>query len=128
MEFIDFPASGCLVEAVDILGDDSVQLAHFLQAGQHPVGRVGLGVGEEHLIVVEAVKLLGVFAVKAVAQNGFRRIIILLVVQPVHTAEIRNAALGGDAGAAKKDDVIIFFDDLDKAIGFFRHISFLSYF
>ena len=40
------------------------------------------------------------------AQNGLRRIFILLIVQPIYASEIRDAALRGDAGTAEKDDVV----------------------
>ena len=34
----------------------------------------------------------------------------LLVVQTVHAAEVGDAALGGDAGAAEEDDLLGFID------------------
>ena len=41
---------------------------------------------------------------KAVAEDCFRRIIVGLVIQTVHTAEVRNIAFGAYACTAEKDD------------------------
>ena len=105
VEFVDILAAGGLVQAVNVLGNDGVQPARFLQAGQHPMGRVGAGIGKKHFIVVETVELLRFFAVKAVAQYGFRREVILLIIQPIHAAKVGDSALRGDPCAAEKYDV-----------------------
>ena len=70
------------------------------------MGRVGLGVQIEHLVAVKAEKFLRVSLVEAVAEDGLRRVIVLLAVEPVRAAEIRDAALRADPRAAEKDNVI----------------------
>ena len=70
------------------------------------MGGVGLGVQRQHLGAVEVVELLRVRLVKRVAEHRLRRIPELLVVQAVHAAEVRDAGLGGHAGAAEKHDVV----------------------
>ena len=101
-----------LVQAVDVLGDDRFQLALFFQPGQPQVGRVGLCALYNQLIPVKTVKLLGVLLPERVAQNLLGRVIVFLVVQPVHTAEIRDTALGGNARPAKENNVAALGNDL----------------
>lgn len=50
--------------------------------------------------------------VKAVTQYGLRRIVVLLMVQTVHAAEVRNPTFGGDTGTAEKYNVIVGINDL----------------
>ena len=45
------------------------------------------------------------------AQNGFRRIIILLVIKSVRTSKIRNPAFCRDTGPAKKYNIIASIDE-----------------
>ena len=47
------------MEAVDVLGDDGLQLSLPLELGQTEVGRIGLCAPDNELIAVEAVELLG---------------------------------------------------------------------
>ena len=47
--------------------------------------------------------------IKRMTQDRFRWIIILLIVKSIHAPEIRDAALGGHTGSAKKYDIIGFF-------------------
>ena len=97
-------APGLLVEAVDVLGDHRLQLPRRLPLRQLPVGGVGLGVQEEHFVPVEAEELLRVPLKEGVAQDGLRRVGVLLVVEPPGAPEVRNAGLRADAGAAEEDD------------------------
>ncbi len=90
------------METVDVLGDDRFQLALSLQLGQTQVRRVGLCSLDNKLIPVEAVELLGALFPERVAQNLLGRVIVFLMVEPVHTAEVRDAALGGHARTAEK--------------------------
>ena len=94
------------MEAVDVLGDDGLQLPLPLPFRQLAVGGVGLGVQGQHFGPVEVVEFLGVCLVKCVAEHGLRRVFEFLVIQAVHTAEVRDAGLGGHAGAAEKHDVV----------------------
>ena len=45
---------------------------------------------------------------EVVAEDGFRRIIELLVIKSVHTPEIGNAGLGRHARAAEENNVVTF--------------------
>ena len=55
------------------------------------------------------VVLLRVRHEEGMAQDRLGRIVILLVIQAVHAAKIRDAALGRHTGSAKKYDIIRFF-------------------
>ena len=95
-----------LMQAVDVLGDDGLQLPLPLPFRQLAVGGVGLGVQGQHFGPVEVVEFLGVRLVKCVAEHCLRRVFEFLVIQAVHTAEVRDAGFGGHAGAAEKHDVV----------------------
>ena len=100
-------AAGLLVQSVDVLRDDRPQLSLPLQLRQTPVGRVRLHARRsDQLGVIKAIKLLRVALKKAGRQNRLRRVFVLLVVKPVHTAEIRYPAFRRDARAAEKDNVV----------------------
>ena len=92
------------MQAVDVLGHNGAQLSRRLQLGQLFVGGVGLGLQAEHLVPVKAVEFLRPGVEKGAAEDLLRRVVVLLVVQPVHTAEIGDAALGGHPRPAEKDD------------------------
>ena len=66
----------------------------------------------DKLSAVEPIILLRVARKKAVAQNGLRRIVPLLIVQAVYASEIRDPAFRADAGTAEKDNVVAIADDL----------------
>ena len=86
-----------------------------LQLCQPQVGSVGLCPLHNELIPVEPVELLGVLLPEGMAQDGLGRVIVLLVVQAVHAAEIGDAAFGGDPRAAKKDDAVALGNDFSSA-------------
>ena len=65
----DVPASGLLVQTVDVLRDDGGQMALLLQPGKHAVRDVRLKAEREHFFAVEPVKILRVFQKKAVADD-----------------------------------------------------------
>ena len=65
---------------------------------------IGLGIQGEHFGPVKTVKFLGMGQKKAVAEDRFRRRIILLMIQPVHAAKVGNAAFRGDARAPKENN------------------------
>ena len=108
MKFQNRFASGGLVKAVDILGDNGFQFAPGFQFCQLMMGRIGFCVQEQHFIAVKTVKFAGIATVKRVAQNGFRGIIILLVIKSIHTAELRNAAFRGYSRTAEKNYIAVF--------------------
>lgn len=80
VQFEDVFAAGLLMEAVDILRDDSFQLAGLFQFGQFPMGGVGLRIQAEHLVAVKPVKLFRLADVKRMAQDRFRRVLIFLII------------------------------------------------
>ena len=121
MELVDVDAARRLVEPIDVLGHHGLELARLLQLRQLQMGSIGLGVGKEHLVVVEAVELLRILLEEGVAQNGLRGILVLLVVQAVHAAEIRDAALGGHARPAEKDDILTLVDPFLELFQFLIH-------
>ena len=102
----NIPAARLLVQAVDVLRHDRAQLALSLPAGERLVRGVRLHIRRKQLFPVKAVEIVGVRIEEVVAEDGFRRIIELLVIKSVHAPEIGNAGLGRHACAAKKDDVV----------------------
>ena len=55
VQFQNPPASGLLVQTVNILRDDRRQFPRPLQFGELSVGGIGLHVGNQHLVMVETV-------------------------------------------------------------------------
>ena len=100
------PASRHLVEAVNVLGNDRLKLPPLLQPGQGLVGLVWDSIGKQHPVLIKSVEFLRIPHIKAMAYDGLRRVLILLVIEPVHTAEIRNPAFRGYSGSAKEHNVI----------------------
>ena len=80
MELIHHLAARHLVQPVDILGNHRLELARPLQLGQLLVGGVGLGVQAEHLVPVKPVEIPGVSHKIGMAENGLRRLVVLLAV------------------------------------------------
>ena len=116
MQLVHGLAACGLVQPVDVLGDHRFQFALALQLCQPQVGGVGLCALHDELIAVKAVELLRVFLPEGVAQDRFRGVGVLLVVKPVHTAEVRDAALGGDARPAKEHDAAAFCKDVFQCL------------
>ena len=106
MELQHLMAPGHLVQSVDVLGDDSLQLPIPFPLGQLHMGGIGPGLRSNELLSIEIKKLLLVALIKRMAQYGLRRIPELLVVQAVHTAEVRDTGLRGHPCPTEKYDVI----------------------
>ena len=87
-------APGRLMQPVDILRDDGLQLPLALQPGKAQMRTVGLGAVHDELVPMEFIVFFRMRHEKRVAQDRLGRIVILLVIEAVHTAKIRNAALG----------------------------------
>ena len=104
MQLVHGLAARGLMQPVNVLGDHGLQLALLFQLCQTQVCGVGLGSLYNELIAVKPVELFRVPFPEGVAENGLRRVVVFLVIQPIHTAEIRDAALGGHSRPAKKDD------------------------
>ena len=114
-----------LVQPINVLGDDGSQLALLFQLGQPQMRGVGPGTGHDQLFAVKIIKFFGFFLKKGMAQNFLRRVFVLLVIQPVHAAKIRNAAFGRNACSAEKHDIAAFLDQLFQLLLFIFHGGFL---
>ena len=78
--------------------------------------RIGFRFRKQHLIFIKPVKLFRISPVKAVADDGFRRIIILLIVKTVYTAKIRNSTFCGNSRTTEKYYIITLTDPLFQQI------------
>ena len=115
--------AGGLVEAIDVLRHHGSELAFALELGELEVSLVRLGVKRDHLRAIELVELCRVGLVEVVGEHRLGRISELLVIQAIHAAEIRNAACGGDAGAAKEHDALGTLDAPRELLGRLDGIS-----
>ena len=97
-------AARSLMKAVDVLGDDGGEFTGFFKLGEEEMCRVGLCLQGEHLVAVEAIEFLRVLAEKGGGQDGFRGIVVLLIVQAVHAAEVGDAGFGAHPRAAEEQD------------------------
>ena len=102
MQFVHHLAARRLVQTVDVLGHHGLALALALQFGQPQMGGIRLGPVDDELLAVEVKKLRGVGLVEGVGEHRLGRVLEFLVVQPVHRAEIGDAALGRNARPAEK--------------------------
>ena len=73
-------AACLLVQTIDVLCNNSGQLASLLQLRQLFMRGIGLGIQIQHFIAVELEKLLRTPFVERMAEDGFRRILIGLMV------------------------------------------------
>ena len=121
MELDHLFASRLLVQPVDILGQHGLELPLRLQLRQGQVAVVWLCLRIEHLFLIKAIEFLRPADKIAVADDLLRGLGILLIVQTVHAAEIRDAGLRGNAGAAEKDDASAFADPLLQGLDRFGH-------
>ena len=94
------------MQPVDVLGHHCQQFSGLFQLRQLFVRRIGLCRETDHLVPVKPVKILGMPFKISMAEDGLRRHVILLVIQPILAAEVRDAAFCGNACAAKKDDPV----------------------
>ena len=102
----------------DELTKVAVSHSHTLQV----MGGVRLSFWEEHLIPVKTEEFFRMGAVKAVTQYGLRRIVVLLMVQTVHTSKVWNPTFGRDTGTAKKYNVIVSINDFLQFLNLFLQI------
>ena len=116
-----FAASG-LVKPVDVLRYDCFELAWFFQLSKLYVRRVRFYPRNKDFFTVKTVEFPRIWVQESVAQNFFRRIIPLLVVKPVHAAEIWNTALRWNSCSSEENDVRAFIYIILKSVRlFFRN-------
>ncbi len=84
--------AGFLVEAVYVLRNNGQKPAFPFKFRKLYMRGVRLCVEVEHFVAVKVKKALSVFFKKAVAEHYFRRVIVLLVVKPVHAPKVGDAA------------------------------------
>ena len=113
------------MQPVDILRDDGLQLPLALQLGKAQMRTVGLGAVHNELVPMEFIVFFRMRHEKRVAQDRLGRIVILLVIEAVHTAKIRNAALGRDTGAAEKHDPVTAVDPLFELLNVIHELRLL---
>ena len=94
--------AGHLVQPVYILCHNCRKPPGGLQLGQLTVGGVGAGGQADHFLPVEIKEFRRMADKKAMAQDGFGRIVKLLMVKPIDRTKIGDARLGADTGAAEK--------------------------
>ena len=113
VEFVHFFTASELVQAVDVLRDDGTELAFALQLSEFEMHSAWAVVWCDHFCAIEVEEFFGVGIKKAAAEHGLRVVLeALLMIEPILAAKIRDAAFGGDAGAAEEDDCVGIVDDL----------------
>ena len=102
------------MKSVNILGNDCLQLALLLPLCQLPVCRIGLGRETKHLILIKTEELFRLLPVKGMTQNGFRRVIILLMIQSIHTPEVWDSTLRRHSCSTEKYNIITVINHLTQ--------------
>ena len=102
VELVYLFAARRLMKSVDILRDNGAELSLLFPFRKLEMRGIRLCAETVHLRAIEAVKLLRFLLEKCVAEYGLGRVIPLLTVQAVNTAEVGYAALGGNSGSAEK--------------------------
>ena len=112
MQLHHLTASRLLMQAVDILRDHRLQLSGLLQLCELPMRRVRLRVQRQHLILIEAVKLLRLPHKEGVTDNRLRRILILHMIKAILAPEVRNPAFGRNTRPSEENNIIASIYDL----------------
>ena len=94
MEFVYRFAACCLMKPINILSHNSSKFAFLFHFCQFQMSDIWLGVQTDHLIAVKVIERFCISHKKRMAENGFRWIIIFLMIQTIYTAKIRDAAFG----------------------------------
>ena len=81
-----------LMQAVNVLRDHCLHMAFSFQLRQPDVCSIRLRICKDHLILIEFKKLFRMASIVAVADNLLRRILVFLIIQSIHTSEIRDTA------------------------------------
>ena len=108
VHFIDFPASGFLMEPVDVLCDHAGKLPCFFHLGELDMSDIRFDLPAVHFLSVVFEEDFRLIVEAAVAQKILRRVLVelyvVLVIKSVFASEIRNAALCGHTCATEKDN------------------------
>ena len=124
MELIDPAASCFLVQAVNILGNYSQELPLLLPLCQLLVRDIGLEAQGQYLLPVKPKKVGWIGTVKAVTDDGLRRVLKFLMVQAIHTAKVGNPGLRADASPSKEHDAVTLLHPLAQSFQCV-HLAFL---
>ena len=111
--------AGFLMQSVDILGNYSLEFSFFLKLRKLDVRDIRFYAIKKDLFSVKTIKLFRIFHKKRVTDDFLGRIIILLIIQSVNTAEVRDTALGRHTGSTKEYYVVAAFNHLQKFLKFF---------
>ena len=120
----DSPATGQLLQAVDILGNRGAQASELLQARERMMGRVGQRPAEALPAepgtrpVALARRVAGD---EVTVLHGF---LVLPCTVPI--AVIRNPRGGADAGAGQHEDTLVIVDELLEAIIHVRSLTIID--
>ena len=106
MDLLHIFTSGLLMKAVNILGDNAIQLPILLHLRQFQVSRIRLHIPDIK-ILAEVIKEHLRLPVKAlITEQIFRavpgKLLIRLAVQPILAPEVRNPTLRRNSGSAKE--------------------------
>ena len=123
MKLQHISASCRLVKSVNVLCDHSLQLPLLLPLCKLPVCLVRscCSSRKKDLLIIKAEEFLRMLIVKSVTQNCLRRIVVLLMVQAIHTSEIRNSTLRGNSGSAEKHHIVRPLNQLIQLLNPFFH-------
>ena len=102
-------ASRSLMETVYVLCDHGAKLTLPLELCEPKMRAVWLYTLNDKLCTMKTVILVRILAEKAVAQDRFRRVLPLLVVQSVNAAKIGYPAFRTDACTAEENNVAALF-------------------
>ena len=105
MHMQQLAAAGALVEVVDVLGDEQeFALVFALEAGQRPMGGIGLDARHLQMLSALVVKLVNQMRVAGESLGRGNILDAMFLPQAVGGAEGADARLGGNAGAGQHDD------------------------
>lgn len=121
VQFEHIFASRHLMQAVDVLRDDGFQFSCRLKLGEFQMRGVWLRVFYDKFFAIESVKFRGIRVEKRAAYYDFGRKFPFLAVKSVLASEVGNAAFGGNARAAEKNDVLGFVDEILQSANLIFH-------
>lgn len=121
VQFENIFASRHLMQAVDVLRYDGFHFSRRLKFGELQMRGVRLRAFYDEFFAIESVEFRGIRVEKRAAYYDFGRKFPFLAVKSVLTSEVGNAAFGGNARAAEKDDVLGFVDEILQSANLIFH-------